>query len=109
MDKSFHLFNVQKEIEDKFNSLLKSGKMSFTLTLEESTSRRNVEIQEEHDEDILCQKRDEYYKNKTYKCIKCKCIKPRHEFFRLRDNEEGISNHCKVCEMKYKRNIIERG
>lgn len=109
MNKSFHLFNVQKEIEDKFNSLLKSGKMSLTLTLEESTSRRNVEIQEEHDEDILCQKRDEYYSNKNYTCTKCKCIKSRSEFFRLRENEEGISHHCKVCEMKYKNKMNDKG
>jgi hypothetical protein len=109
MDKSFHLFNVQKEIEDKFNSLLKSGKMSLTLTLEESTSRRNVEINEEFDEDILCQKRDEYYINKKYTCTKCKQIKPRQEFFRLRENEEGIAHHCKVCEMKYYKKMNDKG
>ena len=83
--------------------------MNITLTEKESVNRRNIQIDEEYDEILLEKRRDEYYKNKTYKCIKCKCIKPRQEFFRLRDNEEGISNHCKVCEMKYKRNIIERG
>jgi hypothetical protein len=109
MNKSFHIYNIERQIEDKFNSLMKSGKMSITPTLQESTIRRNIQIDEEHDEDILQAKRDEYYKDKTYKCVKCKAIKMRSEFFHLRDNAEGISSHCKVCEMKYKRSMIERG
>ena len=103
MDKSFHIYNIEKQIEEKFNSLLKSGKMYITPTLQESTIRRNVDIDEEHDEDILQLKRDEYYKDKTYKCTKCKCIKSRSEFFHDRKNAEGIESHCKVCEMNYKR------
>lgn len=109
MDKSFHLYNVAKEIEDKFNSLLKSGKMRLIPTLEESSNRRNVQIDEEHDEDILEANRDEYYKDKSYTCVRCKTLKSRKEFFHLRYNEEGISHHCKVCEMKYKKGLIERG
>ena len=60
MNKSFHIYNIEKQIEEKFNSLLKTGKMSITLTLEESSIRRNLQINEEHDEDILQEKRDEY-------------------------------------------------
>lgn len=109
MDKSFHLYNVAKEIEDKFNSLLKSGKMRLSLNLEEASNRRNVQIDEEWDEDILQEKRDEFYKDKKYTCKKCKIIKPRHQFCHSRLNEEGISHHCKDCEIKYKKGLIVRG
>jgi hypothetical protein len=97
MNKSFHLFNVQKEIEDKFNLLMKSGKMSLTLTLEESIIRRNVEINDEHDEDILEMKRDEYYKDYVYNCRRCKKIKSRKEFFHTQKNTSGIGSTCKQC------------
>jgi hypothetical protein len=108
MNKSFHIYNIEKQIEEKFNSLLKSGKMSITLTLEESSIRRNLQINEEHDEDILQEKRDEYYKNKIYLCNKCKCTKPRSEFFHDRDRGEGIQSHCKLCEINYKKSRIVR-
>lgn len=101
MDKSFHLYNVEKEINEKFDSLLKSGKMSLTLTLQESTIRRNVQIDEEHDEDILLAKRNEFYKDKKYTCKKCKIIKSRQEFFHQKISYEGIKDICKVCEMKH--------
>jgi len=109
MNNIYQSFNIQKEINEKFDSLMKSGKMSLTITLEESTKRGNVDITEPHDEDILQAKRDEYYINKTYKCNKCKEIKSRQEFFHLAKNGEGISHKCKTCEMKYLNDSKQKG
>lgn len=97
MNKIYQRLKIQKEIEDKFNLLMKSGKISLNLTLEESIIRRNIEINDEHDEDILEMKRDEYYKDYVYKCRKCKKIKTRKEFFHTQRNSSGISSQCKQC------------
>jgi hypothetical protein len=97
MNKSFHLFNVQKQIEDNFSLLMKSGKISLNLTLEESIERRNIEINDEHDEDILEMKRDEYYKDYIYNCRICKQPKSRKEFFHTQKNTSGIGSTCKQC------------
>lgn len=109
MNKIYQRLQIEKDINDNFNKLLKSGKMKLNLSLEEASNRRNVQIDEEHDEDILQAKRDEYYKDKSYTCVRCKKVKSREEFFRLRENAEGISHHCKSCECKYKKSLIERG
>lgn len=97
MNEIYQRLQVQKQIEDNFNLLMKSGKMSLTLTLEESIIRRNVQISDEHDEDILEMKRDEYYKDYVYKCRKCKKNKSRKEFFHTQKNTSGIGSTCKEC------------
>ena len=102
MNKIYQRLQVQKQIEDNFNLLMKSGKMSLTLTLEESTNRRNVEIYDEHDEDILEMKRDEFYKDYVYKCRECKKNKQRKEFFHQQSSTSGIFSVCKECYMKQK-------
>ena len=97
MKKTYQSLQIEKEINEKFDALMKSGKMSLNLTLQESTNRRNVEINDEHDEDILEMKRDEYYKDYVYKCRKCKKIKQRKEFFHQQSSASGIFSICKEC------------
>jgi len=97
MKNIYQLLQIEKEINEKFDALMKSGKMSLNLTLEESTNRRNVEINDEHDEDILEMKRDEFYKDYVYKCRECKKNKQRKEFFHQQSSTTGIFSVCKEC------------
>jgi hypothetical protein len=102
-------YQIEKEINEKFNSLMKSGKLSLTLTLEECTNKRNVEINEPYDEDLLYKKRDEFYNNKLYTCRGCLQVKPRSEFFHTKYLKSGINSRCKICEIEYIRANKHKG
>jgi uncharacterized protein YicC (UPF0701 family) len=104
-----NLYQIEKDINEKFNSLFKSGKLSLTLTLEESIKKINIQIDEPHDEDILQMKRDEYFKNKLHTCRTCKKIKSREEFFHTKYMKSGVSSRCKQCEMEYIRANKDKG
>lgn len=104
-----NLYQIEKEINEKFDSLFKSGKLSLTLTLEESIKKINIQIHEPHDEDILKAKRDEYYKNKLHTCRSCKKIKSREEFFHTKYLKSGINSRCKQCEFEYIRANKHKG
>ena len=51
MEKIYSKLKRQEEINAKFNDLLKSGKMKLNISLEQSTKRRNIVIDDEFDED----------------------------------------------------------
>ena len=61
MEKIYSKLKRQEEINAKFNDLLKSGKMKLNISLEQSTKRRNIVIDDEFDEDQLTARRNEYY------------------------------------------------
>lgn len=94
---------IEKEINDRFKELVESKKITLTPTLEEQTKRWNLEINDEHDEDILQLKRDELYKKESYLCPKCKIVKPRHEFYHNRAAKNGLNYTCISCDKKYLR------
>ena len=75
--------------------------MKLNISLEQSTKRRNIVIDDEFDEDQLTARRNEYYSTKEIKCTKCNIVKSYSLYFKCRENANGIQGHCKDCEMLY--------
>jgi hypothetical protein len=89
---------IENEIKDRIKELINENKITFIPTLEEKIKRWYVQIDDEHDEDILEANKDEYYKDESYKCSKCKIIKPRNEFYHNRKSKKGVGYSCIKCE-----------
>lgn len=45
----------------------------------------------------------------TKKCSKCKEVKPVTEFYKNRNNPDGLMRWCKSCRKKYEKTPIQRG